>query len=154
MIQWQWREFAQLSATDVYAMLALRSEIFVVEQQCVYQDIDGLDPLAWHLLAWQEFDGKPRLVAYLRVLPQGVKFTEMSLGRVVSHSVVRGTGIGRALLTQALQQIEQHFHGQAIRISAQLYLQQFYEDFGFHTCSSVYDEDGIAHIEMLRPATK
>lgn len=151
MIQWQWREFAQLSGADVYAILALRSEIFVVEQQCIYLDIDGIDLQAWHLLGWQEIDGKPRLVAYLRVLPQGLKFAEMSVGRVVSSSVVRGTGIGRELLRQSIAHIAEKFHAQAIRISAQLYLQQFYEDFGFHVCSSAYDEDGIAHIEMLRP---
>lgn len=148
MIDWQWKSFAALSAPELYQILALRSEVFVVEQNCVYLDPDGLDQVAWHL--WAHEAGQVR--AYLRVLPPGVKFAEVSLGRVISHASVRGSGLGQALLARGLQQIEQQYGQVAVRISAQLYLQRFYQGFGFQVCGEAYDEDGIPHVEMLRPA--
>ncbi len=150
MITWQWLNFEQFSASTLYAVLALRSEVFVLEQTCIYQDIDGLDPACWHLLGWQAIDGVPQLVAYLRGLPPGLKFTQASLGRVLTASAVRGSGTGRALLNEGLQRMQHQFPDQAIRIAAQCYLQSFYEDFGFVACSDMYDEDGIAHIDMMR----
>lgn len=149
-IQWQWCDFAQLSNHDVYAMLALRSEVFVVEQQCIYHDIDGLDLAAWHLLGWQELQGRRSLVAYLRCLPAGVKFAELSLGRVISSAQVRGSGAGRALLSEGLRRMDAQFPAQAIRIAAQQYLLNFYQQFGFVACSAPFDEDGILHVDMLR----
>lgn len=153
MLEWEWLSFAQLTPRKLYDVLALRSEVFVLEQNCVYQDIDGLDPASMHLLGWQRGADEPQLVAYLRCLPAGLKFAEASLGRVVTQGSVRGSGAGRALLAEALQRMHGQFGNLPIRIAAQLYLQKFYEAFGFVICSEVFDEDGIAHIYMLRPAT-
>jgi ElaA protein len=153
MITWQWLKFEQLSCTALYTALALRSEVFVIEQTCIYQDIDGLDPACWHLLGWQELDGAPQLVAYLRGLPPGLKFTQASLGRVITQSEVRGTGVGRALLNEGLLRMQTQFPEHPIRIAAQCHLQGFYQDFGFVACSERYDEDGIPHIDMLRAGT-
>lgn len=147
-MQWQWKSFGELDAASLYAILALRSEVFVVEQQCIYQDIDGLDPQAVHLLGWQ--DG--RLAAYLRVFAPGVRHGDVSLGRVISAPFARGSGAGRALMTEALAYVERTWPRHALRISAQRYLERFYESFGFAVCSEPYDEDGIPHIEMLRAA--
>jgi ElaA protein len=150
MIEWQWSSFDALSKDDVYEILQRRQEVFVVEQNCVFQDIDCIDQQAFHLLGWKSDDGKRQLVAYLRCVLPGVKYPELSLGRVLSTSVVRGTGIGRDMMTQALHHTEQEFPGLRIRISAQQYLETFYRSFGFETTSAPYDEDGIPHIEMLR----
>lgn len=148
--EWQWSSFEQLSRDDLYALIAARQEVFVLEQNCVYQDVDFVDQHAWHLLGWQTRDGVRQLVAYLRCVLPGVKYDELSLGRVLSVKSVRGSGIGRELLTEALRRAEQQFQRQAIRISAQLYLESFYRSFGFVATSAPYDEDGIPHIEMLR----
>ena len=152
MIEWEWASFEQLGTYKLYEILRLRSEVFVVEQNCVYQDIDGLDPGSFHLLGWQhgQHGQNPQLVAYLRCLPAGLKFTEASLGRVITRGSVRGSGAGRGLLTEALARMESEWGGQVIRIAAQLYLQKFYEGFGFVACSAPFDEDGIPHIDMLR----
>lgn len=150
MIEWQWQSFAQLTAHQLYDILALRSDVFVIEQNCVYQDIDGLDFDSMHLLGWQQLDGKAQLVAYLRCLPPGLKFTEASLGRVVTHAAARRSGAGRALLAEGLRRMQAHYGNGPIRIGAQLYLQKFYESFGFVQDSEPYDEDGILHIDMLR----
>ena len=153
-IEWQWADFAALDGHALYAMLALRSRVFVVEQQCIYEDIDGLDPQARHLLGWgRAADGQRDLLACLRVLPPGLKFAEASLGRVVSAPQARGQGLGRALLQQALQGLAVQGVVPPIRIAAQHYLQQFYAGFGFVPCSGVYDEDGIPHLDMLRAAS-
>lgn len=153
-ISWQWLHFDALNTQQLYAILQLRCEVFVVEQNCVYQDVDGLDSQCWHLLGWcpPGSDGAPRLVAYLRGVPPGVKFAEASIGRVISHASVRGSGAGRALLAQALSHMQEEFPDQALRIAAQCYLQRFYESFGFVVCSDAYDEDGIPHVDMLRGA--
>lgn len=151
MIEWEWLPFASLNASQLYTLLALRSEVFVVEQRCVYFDPDGLDMQAWHLLGWQDVAGKRQLVAYLRCLPAGIKFEELSLGRVLTSSAVRGQGAGKALLTQALQRVAEEFGPQPIRIAAQSYLLRFYQSFGFQACSEAFDDDGVEHIEMLLP---
>ncbi len=148
MIDWQWKSFAQLSAPELYQILALRSEVFVLEQNCVYLDPDGVDQVAWHL--WAHDAGQ--MQAYLRVIPAGVKFAEVSLGRVLTHASVRGKTLGQALLGRGLHHIEQQYGKVALRISAQLYLERFYQGFGFQTCGEPHDEDGIPHVQMLRPA--
>lgn len=152
MIEWEWASFGQLDTHKLYRILQLRSEVFVVEQNCVYQDIDGLDPGSFHLLGWQQGQhGQDRqLVAYLRCLPKGLKFAEASLGRVITCGAVRGSGAGHALLTEALARMQSEWGDQVIRIAAQLYLQKFYERFGFVACSPPFDEDGIPHIDMVR----
>lgn len=166
-VDWQWSPFADLTAADVYAMLALRQDVFVVEQECVFPDIDWIDQQGHHLLGWQTTEvpevqaavgavgangARQRiLVACLRCLPPGAKFLECSIGRVVTAAGVRGSGIGRRLVAEGVRRCEAAYPGQPIRIGAQLYLEDFYRSFGFETVSSPYDEDDIMHIEMLRP---
>lgn len=128
----------------------MRQRVFVPEQNCLYQDIDGLDQQACHLLGWRQQDGARTLAAYLRCFGPGIKYSEASLGRVLTAAAARGRGIGKALLEQGLRRIEQQFPSQRIRISAQQYLERFYRDFGFAVVSAPYSEDGIAHVEMLR----
>ena len=153
MIEWQWSGFADLTALALYEMLALRQQVFVLEQACLYPDIDGLDPGAHHLLGWRSVDGKRELVATLRCLAPGAKYDEMSLGRVVTNPSARGTGLGRELVAQGIACAERLHPGHAIRIGAQAHLEAFYASFGFRTVSAPYDEDGILHVDMLRPAT-
>jgi ElaA protein len=124
--------------------------VFILEQTCLYPDIDGLDPQAHHLLGWRTIDGKRRLAAYLRVLGPGVKYDEMSLGRVITTKAARGSGAGRALLAEGIARAEALYPGHRIRIGAQQYLEGFYRSFGFETVSAPYDEDGIMHVDMLR----
>ncbi len=149
-MNWQCLRFEQLTGEQLYAVLAARQQVFVLEQQCLYQDMDGLDPAAHHLLGWSDGAEAPQLVAYLRILAPGVKFAEASLGRVLTTAVGRGTGAGRELLVRGIAEAQVLYPGQRLRIGAQLYLEKFYASFGFVTVSVPYDEDGIAHIDMLR----
>jgi ElaA protein len=149
MMHWEWLPFGQLDAERLYRILQARSAVFVVEQDCVYQDVDGLDPQAWHLMAWGADD---QLAAYLRVLMPGAKYPEYSIGRVLSSTAYRGSGMGRELVLRALARIEETFGHVPIRISAQAYLLGFYRSFGFVPVSEEYLEDGIAHVDMLREA--
>jgi ElaA protein len=152
MIRWQWSSFADLTAAQLYAMLALRQEVFVLEQACLYPDIDGLDPGAHHLLGWRSRDGKQQLAAHLRCLAPGAKYEEMSIGRVVTSPAARGTGLGRELVAQGIALARRQHPGHAIRIGAQAHLERFYAGFGFVTVSEPYDEDGILHIDMVLAA--
>ena len=150
MIEWQWRAFAELGTADLYAVLARRQQVFVLEQRCFYDDFDGLDQQAHHLLGWQAIDGQRQLAAYLRCLAPGVKYLEMSLGRVLTARAARGTGAGRELLARGIGFACRQHPGHRIRIGAQAYLEDFYRGFGFETVSDPYDEDGILHVDMLR----
>jgi ElaA protein len=151
MITWQWTPFDGLSPAQLYAMLALRQDVFVLEQACLYPDLDGLDVDAHHLLGWREdAQGKPVLVATLRCLAPGAKYAEMSLGRIATCRAARGTGAGRELVAQGILCAERLHPGHAIRIGAQAHLERFYGSFGFRKVSEPYDEDGILHIDMLR----
>lgn len=150
MIVWQWAAFGELDGAAVYAMLAARQDVFVLEQQCLYADIDGKDQRAYHLLGWQEQNGKRALLACLRCFAPGEQQAEAVLGRVLTVQAVRGNGVGKQLMAEGIRCIEQHYPGSAIRISAQEHLQQFYRSFGFRPVSAVYLEDSIPHIEMLR----
>ena len=150
MTEWQWSSFAELPNKDLYELLAQRQNVFVLEQQCLYPDLDGYDQDAWHLLGWKTIDGKRQLAAGLRVIAPGVKYDEMSIGRVLSTQAARGTGVGRELLVEGIARAEQLYPGHRIRIGAQQYLEAFYGSFGFKTVSEPYDEDGIMHVEMLR----
>lgn len=152
MISWQWKGFKELTVAQLYAMLALRQQVFVLEQTCLYPDIDGLDPGAQHLLGWREVDGKTELVAHLRCLAPGAKYEEMSIGRVVTSPAARGSGLGRELVAQGVALAQQLHPGHAIRIGAQAHLEAFYHSFGFVTVSEPYDEDGILHIDMVLSA--
>lgn len=153
MTEWQWRSFDQLTPRELYAVLAQRQHVFVLEQQCLYNDFDGLDLDAHHLLGWRDVDGRRQLAAYLRCLAPGAKYTEMSLGRVLTTTAARGGGIGRALLEQGILHAERQHPGHAIKIGAQQYLEAFYASFGFVTISAPYQEDDITHVDMLRQPT-
>ncbi|HYD81958.1 MAG TPA: GNAT family N-acetyltransferase [Paucimonas sp.] len=150
MTEWQWSAYEQLQIDELYALLAARQEVFILEQRCFYPDLDGIDRRAHHLLGWQRQGGERKLAAYLRCVAPGVKYAEASLGRVLSVPAARGTGIGKQLLEEGLRHAERTYPGTRIRISAQLYLRRFYESFGFRATSEPYDEDGIPHVEMLR----
>jgi ElaA protein len=155
MLRWQWKAFAELTLDELYDVLALRQEVFVVEQRSIYQDVDGLDRASEHLLGVDEADGRPFLAAYLRVLPPDVKYPgASSLGRVVTSPKARGQGLGRELTGMGITRLQERFPGTDIRISAQHYLLRFYEGLGFRAEGDVYDEDGIPHIEMVRPAAQ
>jgi ElaA protein len=152
--EWQCRSFSDLSVAELYTVLATRQQVFILEQQCFYNDFDGLDEGAHHLLGWRNIDdggkGGCQLAAYLRILAPGAKYTEMSLGRVLTAPAARGSGIGRALLVEGIAHAERLHPGHRIRIGAQQYLEAFYTSFGFKTISAPYDEDGIMHVDMLR----
>ena len=148
-ITWTWHKLSDLSGVDVHAMLAARSAVFVVEQESIYQDPDPIDAVAWHLLG-RGTDGS--ILAYARVTPPGSRFTEPSIGRVLTMPAARGKGLGREIVAMALQKCRDAYPGRDVRISAQTYLTGFYEGFGFQVAGSPYNEDGIPHVEMLRPA--
>lgn len=139
------KRFDDLTPRELYALLELRTRVFVVEQTCVFNDMDFHDQAALHL-----WIGGPSPIAYARVLPPGEKFAEASLGRVVTAPSARRTGAGRAVVAASIAAIERSWPGAAIRISAQAYLERFYASFGFARCSADYLEDGIPHLEMLR----
>ncbi|MCK4711057.1 MAG: GNAT family N-acetyltransferase [Gammaproteobacteria bacterium] len=147
MIEWRWQKYEDLSSDELYAILRVRQQVFAVEQNCVYQDIDNLDKTAWHLSGWNT-DGSntSNPVAYLRVVYPTYKYDEPAIGRLLTVESVRKTGLGKALLKNALAQIKKEYPDQAVRISAQLYLQKFYAEFGFKQVSNPYNEDGIPHI--------
>ncbi len=150
-VRWRVEPFEQLERIELYRLLAARIEVFVVEQNCPYPELDGRDPQAWHI--WAEApDGQP--LAYARLLPPGVSYREPSIGRVLTARAGRGRGLGRKLMLLALEQCQQRFPGQGVRIGAQQYLQAFYQSLGFSTVRGPYLEDGIPHLEMLREASK
>lgn len=145
-LQWQWLRFDQLSREQLYALLRLRSEVFVVEQNCVFQDMDGLDDQAMHLLGFRSSE----LVAYVRCFPQGITFDEASIGRVVTRQSARGGGLGHMLMAEAIRALVAEWGAQPIRIGAQAHLKDFYQRHGFADVGKPYVEDGIDHIEMVR----
>ncbi len=144
-LTWSYRSFEQLTTTELYAILQARSEVFVVEQNCVYLDIDNKDQKSFHLTAW---DGET-IAAYCRVLPPGVSFPEASIGRVITPLNYRGLGIGLLLIEKAILYALESYQTDRIKIGAQLYLKKFYGSFGFEQKSEVYLEDGIEHIDMM-----
>ncbi|MFQ3324287.1 MAG: ElaA protein [Pseudomonadales bacterium] len=147
MLNWQWQSFDDLTKTELYEILRLRETVFVLEQECAYQDLDYLDQHAWHACGRND-DGE--LAAYCRVVYPGKKYQEPAIGRVATAKEFRGLGIGIALMDYAIKQTEHHYEQQGIRISAQQYLEKFYTDLGFVVSSEPYKEDEIPHIEMLR----
>ena len=145
MISWTCKKFDELFPTELYALLRLRSEVFVVEQNCVFLDMDNKDMACYHLMGWA--DGK--LVAYTRLVPPGVAYAEPSIGRVVTDLTVRRSGIGRVLMHESIERCRILFGNTTIRIGAQLYLKAFYTSLGFVPTGGIYPEDGIDHIQML-----
>jgi ElaA protein len=150
-VTWQWKRFSELGVDGLYRVLALRSEVFVVEQRSLYQDPDGYDRECFHLLGELPRPEGPLLGAYLRVLPPGLKYPEASFGRVVTAPGVRGQRLGHELVKRALAFLEERWPGTPIRIGAQHYLVRFYAGFGFRQLGDVYDEDGIPHVDMVKP---
>lgn len=144
-LRWSLKSFESLSSHELYAIIRLRNEVFVVEQNCVFQDADNKDQPSLHLMG---HDSNGKLLAYCRIVPPGISYTEPSIGRVVSDASVRRQGAGKLLMQEALQCCSVLYPKQPVRIGAQLYLKQFYNAFGFHQTGEVYLEDGIEHIEM------
>ncbi|SHO42773.1 GNAT family N-acetyltransferase [Desulfopila aestuarii] len=152
---WQWRTFDALSTCELYHLLQLRQQVFVVEQNCPYLDADGLDEEALHLLLYRQSNEETaELVGCLRILSPGKRYSTPAIGRLAVAGQARGLGIGRLLMEQALHHTQLSYPGQDITISAQQYLEKFYEDLGFIAVSQPYLEDDIAHLDMIfRPST-
>lgn len=146
-ITWQLKKFEDLSTVELYKVLHLRAEVFVVEQNCPYQDMDGKDFKSYHLLGFAENN---ELLAYTRILPAGISYKEASIGRVVTSPKTRGAGAGKELMKESIQCIEKLFGNVPVRIGAQCYLKKFYEGFGFEIASEEYLEDNIPHVEMVK----
>ena len=149
-LTWRCLPFDALHARNLYALLQLRTEVFVMEQNCVFQDMDGADARCFHLLGEAADTGA--LVAYARLVPAGLKFTEASIGRVVTLPAARGGGLGHVLMREAVRALHGLWGVQPIRIGAQARLEAFYRQHGFEPASAIYIEDGIDHIEMIRTA--
>lgn len=147
-LEWRFLPFDALGTAELYEVLRLRSEVFVVEQACAFQDMDGADQQALHLMGT---DSAACLQAYARCIPPGLKFKEASIGRVITCAALRGQGAGHVLMRQAIERLHQAWGLQAIRIGAQSRLADFYRQHGFESTGQPYIEDGIPHIEMLRP---
>ena len=145
MITWCWKSFDTLSTLELYGILRARQQVFILEQTCIYPDIDGVDPSSWHLAGKGPDD---ELVAYLRVIPPTNQRPEPAIGRVLIASNARGQGLGRQLLAEGMRRTQQHFPGYDIVLSAQHHLEKLYGEFGFQTISEPYLEDGIPHIDM------
>lgn len=145
-IQWQIKTFEDLTPNELYDILKLRSQIFVVEQNCVYLDLDGKDKLAIHLFGTFE----DKIVAYSRLFKAGITFDNASIGRVVVDANYRSRKWGHDLMREAIAGIKNHFGESKITIGAQLYLQKFYESHGFVQTSEMFLEDDIPHIEMKK----
>lgn len=151
MITWTLKKFDELTPHELYAILQLRSEVFVVEQNCVYQDMDNKDLGAWHLMGRDPGTSGEKLLAHTRLLPPGLAYEEASIGRVVSSPSARGLGIGRELMLKSIESIYILYGAGPIRIGAQLYLKTFYASLGFQPEGEIYLEDNIQHIIMYLP---
>ncbi|MBO6111270.1 MAG: GNAT family N-acetyltransferase [Methanobrevibacter sp.] len=144
-MEWKLKKFDDLTLDELYGILKLRSEVFVVEQDCVYQDLDDKDQLSYHLFL--ENDGEA--VAVSRIIPENVSYEEMSIGRVVVKENFRGQGLSKIMMKKAIDFIVDDLGKSEIRLSGQAYLVDFYEDLGFKKVSDVYMEDNIEHFEFL-----
>jgi len=144
-MNWKIKRFEELTTTELYEILRVRAEVFVVEQSCVYQDLDLKDKKAYHLFC----ENNGEIVAYLRILDKGVSYPEISIGTVLTREKNRRIGLAREMMQKAISFVEEELSEMQIRISAQLYLKRFYESLGFLITSEVYLEDDIEHIEMV-----
>ena len=146
-MNWKLKKFQELTVDELYDVLRLRSEVFVVEQNCVFLDMDNIDQESYHLLGYEGSE----LVAYTRLVPAGKTGKLPSIGRVVTSTRHRGKGRGKELMEKSISETIRLFGNTPIKIGAQLYLRNFYSALGFEQTSEVYMEDGIEHIEMVRP---
>jgi len=145
-MRWVLKKFQELSVDELYELLRLRAEVFVVEQTCAFQDLDNKDQPSYHLLGYLQDE----LVAYTRLVPPGLSYQAASIGRVVTSPAHRKKGLGKALMRESIARCEQLYNTPKLVIGAQCYLQAFYESFGFTPSGQIYLEDGIEHIEMTR----
>jgi ElaA protein len=150
MTQWHHFSFDQLTVKQLYDILKLRQDVFVVEQRCIYRDLDDADQKASHLFCYSEATGT--ISAYARLFNPGVKYPQAAIGRVVIHPSQRGAGLGRDVMQESINRLEQEFPTAGIKLSAQEHLERFYRSLGFVTQSAPYDDDGIMHIDMIKPA--
>ena len=146
-LNWTCKSFNELSPGELYAIFRLRNEVFIVEQNCPYMDADNKDQDSYHLMGWDNDE----LAAYTRLLPPGLAYTEMSIGRVVTAPAKRKQGLGKELIEKSIEQCYLLFGKKSIRIGAQLYLRSFYTSLGFNAWGDTYLEDGIEHINMTKP---
>ena len=149
-IDWRWQRLDEFKAYELYQMLALRQRVFVIEQRCIYLDADGVDTLTEHLTG---HDGD-QLVGCLRLLPPHVKGPEAAIGRVVVARQYRRKGMGSELMRCAMQRLRDRYRDPAVHLAAQSHLVDFYATFGFEAISEPYDDDGIPHVDMRRPAIR
>jgi len=145
-ITWSIKGFNQLSLDELYDLIALRVEVFVIEQNCPYQDLDGKDKLSYHLLGKDVTD---RIVATLRIIPKGISYSEVSIGRVVTSEKIRKWKKGNEMMKHAMAFISREFPNENVRLSAQTHLVNYYGRHGFNETGKTYLEDGIPHSEML-----
>lgn len=143
---WNVQKFEELTVKQMYTYLQLRVNVFVVEQQCPYPELDGYDEEAFHL-AYIENE---KLLAYARILPKGVKYNRISIGRVIVDQEVRGRGVAKELMKKSLSVIQQKWPQQEVQLQAQSHLRDFYGSFGFEAVSDDYVEDGIPHVDMVK----
>jgi ElaA protein len=139
------KHFNDLSTSELYTLIRERIKVFIIEQNCLYEECDNHDQGAWHLMVMD----KEELAGCLRILPAGLAYETVSIGRVVVKKEYRGQGIARIMMQTAMQFVEQELKETAITISAQAYLKDFYESLGFYQLTECYDEDGIPHIKMI-----
>lgn len=144
-MEWELKKFDQLSLVELYGILKLRAEVFVVEQNCSYQDLDDKDKCAYHLF----LKDNENIVAVSRILPENVSYKEMAIGRVVVKEQYRGRGISKVMMGKAIEFIIKDLKKSKIRLSGQAYLVDFYQNLGFKKVSDCYLEDGIEHFEFL-----
>lgn len=140
------KSFDELDKLELYRILQLRSEVFVLEQDCKFQDIDNKDLNSYHLMCFVD----DVLASYARILPAGLSYSEISIGRVVTSPYFRGLGMGKEIMEKSISACENLFKDSTIRIGAQVYLSKFYNTLGFKEKGEPYDEDGILHVEMTR----
>lgn len=147
LMNWVLKTFSQLTSDELYAILALRNQVFICEQQCAYQDLDGIDQQSLHLFANDKITSQ--LIAYARLLPQGMVFPQASIGRVIVAKEYRGGGVAHLLLKEAISASFKQFKTNSVKIMAQTYLVDFYQSHGFVIDSESYLEDNIPHIDMV-----
>ena len=144
--EYQVKSFQELSLEEFHDIIALRIQIFIIEQNCPYQEVDGKDKLAHHLFFKNEMD---EIIAITRILPQGISYAEVAIGRVVVHEDYRGTGLGNQLMSDSMNFVRDKYGEVPVRLSAQKHLENYYGNHGFKSTGKEYLEDGIPHVEML-----
>jgi ElaA protein len=151
-LRWQWSRLPDLAPLELYAVLAERQRVFTVEQHCAFQDADGHDLHAWHLLGWAAAAHTPQLIVYLRAVDAGHRYAEPSIGRVLTTPEHRAKGLGRVVMHEGIARTQRTWPGRRIRIAAQQRLVAFYTSLGFTGISAPYVEDGIVHVDMVLDA--